>query len=172
MKRKSGTGMIDTLNSRYITDSVLEGAVALVLVEDGSRRNAMTVSCFSEAAHHPATLWVSVAKTAYSNKLIVESGRFSLAMLNRSQKEIALHCGTISGREHDKCASLDLYRNLDGCLFLRRALASTACSVRQTIEFEDHTLFVADILNTDLDSRSAHLRHLLLSDLRGAAGSL
>lgn len=159
------------MDSPYITDSVLEGAVALILVEDGSRRNGMTVSCFSEAAHHPATLWISVAKNAYSNMLIVETGRFSLAMLNRNQKDIALQCGTISGREHDKCASLDLYRSIDGFLFLRRALASTACSVRQSIEFEDHTLFVADILNTDLDSRSAHLRHLLLSDLRGPAGS-
>lgn len=151
----------------YITDSVLESAVGLLLVEAGSRRNAMTVSCFSEAAHHPATLWISVAKTAYSNGLIHETGRFSLAVLNRNQKQIALHCGTVSGREHDKCASLDLYHNQDRFLFLRGALASTACSVRQSIEIDDHTLFIADILRSDLDSSSAHLRHLLISDLKG-----
>jgi len=150
----------------YITDSVLESAVGLLLVEAGSRRNAMTVSCFSEAAHHPATLWISVARTAYSNELIRETGKFSLAILNRNQSQIALHCGTVSGRESDKCASLDLYHSGDDFLFLRRALASTACSVRQSIEIDDHTLFVADILNTDLDSSSAHLRHLLISDLK------
>ncbi len=160
------------LNSPYITDSSLESAVALLLVQSGSRRNAMTISCFSEAAHHPATLWISVAKNAYSNTFIVETGKFSLAVLNNNQKDIALHCGTISGREHDKCLSLDLYQGIDDFLFLRGALASTACSVRQSIEFEDHTLFVADILNADLDSRSSHLRHLLLSDLRGPAGRL
>lgn len=132
----------------------------------------MTISCFSEAAHHPATLWISVATTAHSNALIRETGKFSLAVLNRNQKEIAFQCGTVSGREHDKCASLDLYHNPDGFLFLRRALASTACSVRQNIEFDDHTLFVADILNSDLDSSSAHLRHLLISDLKGPAATL
>lgn len=80
-----------------------------------------------------------------------------------------MRCGTISGRESDKCGSLDLYRSGDGFLFLRRALASTACRVSQRIDVGDHTLFVADILNTDLDSSSAHLRHLLLSDLREPA---
>ena len=152
--------------SPYITGSVIESAVGLLLVETGSRRNAMTISCFSEAAHHPSTLWISVAKSAYSNSLILETGNFSLAILNQKQKEIAMHCGTVSGREHDKCASLDLYHSHDGFLFLRRALASTACSVRQSIEIDDHTLFVADILSSDLDSRSAHLRQLLLSDLK------
>jgi len=155
--------------SPYITDSVIESAVGLLLIEAGSRRNAMTISCFSEAAHHPATLWISVAKTAHSHALITETGRFSLAVLNRYQKDIALQCGTVSGREHDKCAGLDLYHNQDGFLFLRRALASTACSVRRSVEVGDHTLFVADILSSDLDSSSAHLRHLLISDLRGRA---
>lgn len=155
------------MNSSYLTDSIIESAVGLILVEAGTRRNAMTISCFSEAAHHPATLWISVARTTYSNELIRETGKFSLAILNLNQKEIAISCGTISGRESDKCASLDLYRSRDGFLFLRRALASTACSVRQSIDVDDHTLFVADILDADLDSRSAHLRHLLLSDLGG-----
>lgn len=158
--------------SPYITDSVIENAVGLLLIEGGSRRNAMTISCFSEAAHHPATLWISVARTAHSHALIRETGKFSLAVLNHNQSGIALQCGTVSGREHDKCASLDLYHNPDGFLFLRRALASTACSVRQSIEFDDHTLFVADILNSDLDSSSAHLRHLLISDLKGPAATL
>ncbi|HKY41669.1 MAG TPA: flavin reductase family protein [Pyrinomonadaceae bacterium] len=161
-----------TLTSPYITNSIIEGAVGLILVEAGSRRNAMTISCFSEAAHHPATLWISVAKTAYSYELILETGRFTLAMLNRNQSDIALRCGTMSGRDHDKCAALDLYQNPEGFLFLHRALASTACTIRQTIDIDDHTLFVADILSSDLDSRSAHLRHLLLSDLRGPAQSV
>jgi len=162
----------EPLDSPYLSNSVIESAVGLVLVEAGDRRNAMTVSCFSEAAHHPTTLWISVAPTTYSHGLIVETGKFSLAVLNHNQTSIALNCGTISGRERDKCASLDLYRTPDGFLFLQRALASTACNVRQRIDLGDHTLFVADILHTDLDSRSAHLRHLLLSDLKGHTATL
>ena len=144
----------------------MESAVGLLLVEAGPRSNAMTISCFSEVAHHPTTLWVSVAKMSYSHELIKETGRFSLAVLSLNQKIAAISCGTVSGRQQDKCASLDLYSSPAGFLFLRGALASTGCRVRQTIDIDDQTLFIADIVETDLDTRSAHLRHLLLSDFR------
>lgn len=125
----------------------------------------MTVSFFSEVAHHPTSLWVSIAKTAYTHALLEEGGQFSLIVLNQTQKEIALTCGSISGRDQDKCAALDLYPGPEGYLFLNGALASTACSVRQRVPIQDHTLFVADILQTEIESRKSHLRQLLLSDL-------
>ena len=78
---------------------------------------------------------------------------------------MALTCGSTSGRDRDKCAALDLYSGPEGYLFLNGALASTACSVRQTVAIEDHTLFIADILYTEIESRKSHLRQLLLSDL-------
>jgi flavin reductase (DIM6/NTAB) family NADH-FMN oxidoreductase RutF len=153
------------VKSPYLSELPLESAVGLLIVESAGRRNAMTISCFSEVAHHPTSLWISVAKSAYSNELIREAGGFSLTVLNVTQRSIALDCGTVSGRESDKCSSLDLYRSASSFLFLRGALASTACRVRQTHDVGDHSLFIADILNTDLDSGVAHLRHLLLSDL-------
>jgi flavin reductase (DIM6/NTAB) family NADH-FMN oxidoreductase RutF len=125
----------------------------------------MTVSFFSEVAHHPTTLWVSIAKSSYTHKLLEELGKFSLIVLNQSQKDIALRCGSISGRDSDKCATLDLYSGPEGYLFLNGALASTACAVRERVSVGDHTLFVADILQTDIESRKSHLRQLLVSDL-------
>lgn len=135
------------------------------MVQAGNRANAMTVSFFSEVAHHPTSLWVSIAKTAYSHELLEEVGQFSLIVLNNTQKEIAFTCGSISGRERDKCAALDLYRGPEGYLFLNGALASTACSIRQSVPIEDHTLFIADILQSEIESRKSHLRQLMLSDL-------
>lgn len=151
--------------SPYITDSIVESAVGLVVVEAGDRVNAMTLSFFSEVAHHPTALWASIARTTYTHTLIEEVGQFSLIVLNQTQQGIALACGNVSGRDHDKCASLNLYRGRGGFLFLDQALASTACRVRQSVVLDDHTLFVADILETEMDSRKGHLRQLLLSDL-------
>jgi flavin reductase (DIM6/NTAB) family NADH-FMN oxidoreductase RutF len=155
-----------TLNSPYITDSIVDSAIALVLVRVGDRSNAMTVSFFSEVAHHPTSLWVSIAKNAYTHSLIEECGKFSLAVLNQAQKQIAMTCGLTSGRDVDKCSTLDLYPGPEGYLFLNAALASTACIVRERIAIEDHTVFVADILESQIESRKSHLRQLLLSDLR------
>ena len=151
--------------SPYITDSVLESAVGLVLVETASRSNAMTVSFFSEVAHHPTALWVSISRKTYTHSLIAEVGRFTLAVLNQKQREVALRCGTVSGRDEKKCANLDVYQSPGAFLFLRGALASTGCSVREKISLDDYTIYVADIIESHLDSRKAHLRQLLLSDL-------
>jgi flavin reductase (DIM6/NTAB) family NADH-FMN oxidoreductase RutF len=156
---------VNGLINPYIADSIVESAVALVIVEAGSRSNAMTVSFFSEVAHHPAALWVSISPSTHTHSLIEETGRFTLAVLNQTQKSLALHCGTVSGRDHDKRAILDLYKSPGNFLFLRGALASTGCSLRESVPLGDHTMFVADILESHLDSRRAHLRQLLLSDL-------
>jgi flavin reductase (DIM6/NTAB) family NADH-FMN oxidoreductase RutF len=154
------------IDSPYLAQSTIESAVGLLIVKADDRANAMTISCFSEVAHHPTTLWISVAKSAYSNELIRQTNRFSLAVLNLRQKAIAISCGTVSGRQHDKCAALNLYPAREGFLFLHGALASTACGVRRSFDIDDHTVFIADIIETHLDSRVAHLRHLLISDLR------
>lgn len=139
--------------------------MGLVVVKTKSHCNAMTVSFFSEVAHHPTALWVSIAKNSFTHQLLDEVGQFSLAVLNQTQGDIALRCGSISGHDHDKCATLDLYSGPEGYLFLNLALASTACSVQQKVSIGDHTLFVANILHTEIESRKSHLRQLLLSDL-------
>jgi flavin reductase (DIM6/NTAB) family NADH-FMN oxidoreductase RutF len=153
------------LSSPYLKDSLLESVVALVIVKTPSVCNAMTVSFYSEVAHHPTALWVSISDKTYTHSLIEEVGRFTLAVLNQEQKQIALNCGSVSGRDRNKCAELDLYESAGGFLFLRGALASTGCSVTKRLAVGDHTLFVADIIESHLDSRKAHLRQLLLSDL-------
>ena len=94
-----------------------------------------------------------------------EAGRFTLAVLNQRQGELALECGSVSGKNHDKCAGLDVYKSPGDFLFLRGALASTGCELREHIDLGDHTLFVGGIVESHLDSRKAHLRQLLLSDL-------
>lgn len=153
--------------SSYLTSSVIEAAVGLVIVEAGERRNAMTVSFFSEVAHHPTALWVGISPATFTHTLIQESGRFSLAVLTQKQAKIAMSCGTITGRDADKCASLDLHYSPSGFLFLAGALASTGCVVRHSERTGDHTIFVADIIEAELDSATLNQRQLLLSDLRG-----
>lgn len=153
------------MTNPYIADSIVESVVGLVLVETPNGRNAMTVSFFSEVAHHPTALWVSISKASYTHSLIEETGNFTLAVLNQTQKALALQCGAVSGKDHDKCAALQLYKSRGDFLFLRGALASTGCTVRERVDLGDHTLVVADIIESHLDSRKAHLRQLMLSDL-------
>jgi len=153
------------MESPYRSGSIIESPVGLIIVRLGTRSNAMTVSFFSELAHHPTSLWVSIAQSSYTHSVIERSGQFSLAVLSAKQKAIAYLCGTVSGRERDKCSGLRLYTSRQGFLFLDGALASSACRVRETRRIGDHTIFLADIVEADLDTQQPLLRHLMLSDL-------
>jgi flavin reductase (DIM6/NTAB) family NADH-FMN oxidoreductase RutF len=151
--------------SQYLSQAIVESPVGLVLTEYGDRTNAMTVSFFSEAAHHPTTCWISIAQTSYTHELLRANGQFSLIVLHEKQKEIATLCGSLSGRDHDKCATLKLYRGAQGFLFLNDAIASVACRIRSEHPLHDHTLFIADMIAADVETRSTVRRHLLTIDL-------
>lgn len=155
-----------SIDSPYVTSAVIDSAVGLVLVENQKRQNATTISFFSEVAHHPTALWIAISPETLTHSLILETGRFSLAVLTEKQAQIAKSCGTVSGNQTDKCAALDLHRSPSGFLFLSGALASTGCVVRHSEQTGDHTLFVADIIEAELDSATLDRRQLLLSDLR------
>ena len=153
------------IDSPYLAGSVTEAPVGLVLTEAGGRSNAMTVSFFSEVAHYPTALWVSIAKNSFTHELLEASGRFSLIVLHRKQVELARLCGTASGRNQNKCASLPVYRSKENFLFLEHALTSTACEVESRTDVGDHTLFIGKILFGDVDSAASIHRHLLTVDL-------
>lgn len=154
------------MQSPYIQGSNVEGPVGVVLAEFQGHANAMTISFFSEAAHHPTTLWACIAKSSYTHELISKAGLFSLIVLHEKQKEIALWCGSRSGRDEDKCTRLQIYRNPSGFLYLSDALVSVACRVLTGHDVGDHTLFISNILSGEIETRRSHLRHLLVSDLR------
>src|ERR1044072_460730 len=126
--------------SPYISGSIIDSAVGIVIVKAGETRNAMTVSFYSEVAHHPTALWISIAKTSFTHTLLAKQPEFTLAVLNQSQAEIANSCGSISGRDHDKCSALNLYSTPNGFLFLDGALASTVCRIKSSIDLGAHTL--------------------------------
>ena len=151
--------------SPYIANSVLDSAVALLLVETEKRRNAMTISCFSEVAHFPAAIWVSVAKSSFTHELLQQTRRFSLAVLTQKQKALAIRCASTSGRDSDKCKGLDFYRSEGGFLFLNDSLASTGLMIRESTAVGDHSLFVADIVESHFSAKASRYRHLLISDL-------
>lgn len=151
--------------SPYVTGAVLDRIVGLLMVTDGARSNAMTVSFFGEVSHHPTTLWVSVALASYTREMLERTDRFSLAVLTRDQRAVAEAAAAASGRERDKCAALPLRTSATGYLYLDGAHTNLACRVRQRIPVADHVMCVADILEGEAETSVAHRPLLFISDL-------
>ena len=154
--------------SPYLKRSVIPGPVGLVVVRTAAGINAMTVSLFSEVAHQPTSMWIAIAPETHTHCMLLESRRCSFLTLHEKQAHIAIACGTISGRDADKAGALNLYEHGDGFLFLRDALASTACTVQQSVSMGEHTLFICEMLSGDVSGRHTARRQLLLSDLQPA----
>jgi flavin reductase (DIM6/NTAB) family NADH-FMN oxidoreductase RutF len=152
--------------SDYINSTILDAPVALLITSSAGRRNAMTLSFFSEVAHHPASLWISVRPQTLSHCWIEETGSFTLAPLHSGQAALAQACGELSGRQKDKTTSLDLFQK-GGYWHLSGAFASIACRVIcRRPSTGDHTLFIGEIVEAFAESRNPIRRHLLTRDLR------
>jgi flavin reductase (DIM6/NTAB) family NADH-FMN oxidoreductase RutF len=146
-------------------DGLVPAPVGVVLVHADGRRNATTVTFFSEVAHHPTSMWVSLNVTSLAHELVQSRGDFTLSVLSKRQRDVALACGTASGRDVNKCAALDLTTTASGFLYLQGAVASTACRIRQAIPIGDHTVFIADLVEGERDTQAARLGVLLSTDL-------
>jgi flavin reductase (DIM6/NTAB) family NADH-FMN oxidoreductase RutF len=155
----------ELVNSPYLSGSVVESPVGILLTEAGERRNAMTVSFFSEVAHYPTSLWISVGRGGYTRELIDASGRFTLAVLHAGQGSLAWECGLASGRDTDKLSKLRTHRGPEDHLYLDEALAAAACRVRSSHTVGDHILYIADILAGEVETRYSLKLPLLTRDL-------
>lgn len=127
---------------------LFDSPVGLVVVRHGGRTEAVATASFSEAAHHPTAMWISVAQASRIHELLMEAGGFTFVTLHRGQAGIAgVEAGGLESFERD-------------------ALASVACRITRSEPVGDHTLFVAEMMEGVTHSRCSVMRPLLLSDLR------
>jgi flavin reductase (DIM6/NTAB) family NADH-FMN oxidoreductase RutF len=153
------------MSSPYVAGAAIESMVGLVISRTPSSANLATVSFASEVAHHPASAWVSIAHGSLTHDLLRENGDFTYVVLHDRQADIAWRCGTSSGRTVDKAAGLPLYMHAGRFMFLRSGMTNLACRIRRSVDVGDHTLFVADVLSGEVNSRFQYRRHLLVRDL-------
>lgn len=153
--------------SPYLTHAMVENAVALVTSSHAGRMNAMTVSFFAESSHVPPLLRVAISPTCLTHELITRSGWFGLSLLAAGQDELALACGTTTGRQRDKFAEFRLQHLVseNGIPLLSDCLTTSECQVIDRIELGEHTLFVGRIRQSFRQSRFAYRDALLLSHL-------
>jgi len=144
---------------------VVVSPVALVLTEWQGKRCAKTTSFFSEVAHHPTTLWVSIEHSSEAHELIQASGRFTLVVLDQNQAQIARACDPVSQWMADNFAGLKVYCGPEDALHVEDAFASAVCRVRSARKIDGYTIFIADILAGEFESRRSIHRHLLTTDL-------
>jgi flavin reductase (DIM6/NTAB) family NADH-FMN oxidoreductase RutF len=93
---------------------------------------------------------LAVRESRYSHHLIQQGRAFSVNIPRVSDLHAVVHCGTVSGRQHDKFRELGLTAApcppLKDTPMIAEFHLSLACRVRHELELGSHRLFVAEVL--------------------------
>lgn len=113
----------------------------------GDRRNAMTLNWTTQMSFDPKLVGISVEKAALTSELIHGGRAFSLCTVAREDRaivrkftkpvEVDLEAKTLNGFPfHEGCT---------GAPILDQAPAYLDCTVQQTVDVGDHTLFIGEV---------------------------
>ncbi|MCU1491197.1 MAG: hypothetical protein JWM85_2602 [Acidimicrobiaceae bacterium] len=139
----------------------------------GDRRNLMTCNWVTQLATEPKLIGVSVEVGVHSYELLVEGGRFAVALLDREDRALV--------RKFVKPASDDReartlngipYRDapVSGAPVPSAAVAFLDCRVEREVPLGSHSLFLGEVLDAGGPEGEGELPVLRMEDTRMSYG--
>ena len=120
----------------------------VLTARDGAKDNGCIINTVTQLTDTPKRISIAVNKANYTHDMIKKTGVFNVSVLsNDAPFAIFQHYGFQSGRDVDKFAGVQgMARATNGVYYLPYCTnAFISARVTQTIEFETHTLFIADV---------------------------
>lgn len=130
--------------------------VPAVMVSCGTEEehNIITVAWTGIVNSEPPMTYVSVRKQRHSHDMIAETGEF---VINMTTEELAFatdYCGVRSGRDVDKFKEQNLTPvkgEKVNCPVIKESPVNLECKVVEVHEYGSHDMFVAEIVNVQVD---------------------
>lgn len=152
------TGRTDNEALLNTMDAITQG-VFIVGTIMGDTVNLMTAAFATQVSFAPPSIAVSVANSHYTAELVEKGGKFTLSVLADGQKREAAACGFQSGRTANKARRVRYELTESGLPVISDAAAWMECTVRQSVVYEDHTLFLAEIRQGDRSESAPMIYH-------------
>lgn len=109
--------------------------------------HGLTVSAFASVSLDPPMVLICIEKATYSHDAFVESGIFAVNMLAAEQQALSDH---FASPLEDKFEGVKITMSEHDLPHLEGSLCSLDCTVKQSYDGGDHTIFVAEIDRTTL----------------------
>ncbi|MBD3348349.1 MAG: flavin reductase [Candidatus Eisenbacteria bacterium] len=153
----------ELLDVARIARLVNHGPTVLASCRHEGVRNIITLAWCMPVSIDPPMLAISVAPARFSHHLIEGSGQFAVNVPGAELLPAVWHCGTRSGRDADKFEGAGLTAagaETVGCPLIRECFAHIECSVVDSPEEGDHTVFVgvATSASVEAEAFDGHLR--------------
>ena len=120
----------------------------VLTARDGAKDNGCIINTVTQLTDTPKRISIAVNKANYTHDMIKKTGVFNVSVLsNDAPFAMFQHYGFQSGRDVDKFAGVQgMARATNGVYYLPYCTnAFISARVTQIIEFETHTLFIADV---------------------------
>ena len=128
----------------------------------GNIDNGCIINTLIQLTSNPIRVSVTVNKGNYTHDLIKASGVFNVSMLTTATPMFVFeHFGFQSGRNVNKFADCEAeHRAVNGVLYIpKHTNAYIACRVINSIDFDTHTMFVAEVLDAKMLSDQPSLTY-------------
>jgi len=127
----------------YPLPAVLVGAIV-----DG-RPNFETLGNCGIISVNPSVIYISSAKSNYTNRGIIEHGVFSVNIPSVDLVERVDYCGLVYGANTDKSRVFDcFYEENDKIPMISDCPVNLACRVTRTVEVHNMDVFIAEVIAT------------------------
>lgn len=118
--------------------------------------NVLTIAWTGIVNSDPPLTYISVRPSRYSYSIIKESGEFVINIPTFELARACDYCGVKSGRNTDKFKDMEL--EIEPCVkvkapMLVKSPVSLECKVKSVTSFETHDMFLAEIVNVNIDDR-------------------
>lgn len=135
----------------------------LLSVRESEKDNACIVNTLSQIANRPNCVCVSVGKKSLTHEMLLRTGLFSASILSQDAPfSLFQHFGMQSGRNTDKFSAF-LHQTERGPSGLLHLTAYTSAYVTgrvlHTLDFQSHTLFIAEPVEAGILSRQPPLTY-------------
>lgn len=118
--------------------------------------NVLTIAWTGIVNSEPPVTYISVRPSRYSHNIIKESGEFVINVTTLELAKACDYCGVKSGKNTDKIKEMNL--EIEACKkvaapMLSKAPISLECKVKSVTSFKTHDMFLAEIVNVNVDDR-------------------
>ena len=120
----------------------------VLTARDGAKDNGCIINTVTQLTDSPKRISIAVNNANLTHDMIVKTGEFNVSVLsNDAPFALFQHYGFQSGRNTDKFAGVQgMARSTNGIYYIPYCTSAfLSAKVTQTVEFETHTLFIADV---------------------------
>ena len=128
------------------------GLYVLTAEDSQGRMSGATINWVTQTSFQPPLVALGVKKDSLIHDIIKESGKFALNVLGKNQHGLAYAFFKPVERDGETLGGEAFQTGATGCPLLENGIAYVECSLVDSIEKGDHSLFVGEVLEAGMSN--------------------